>query len=111
MYVQCMCTIMFALVCMLGRPGKSKIESGWFFKNECKPTYILMIWQSFDSTQIYVTEYFQIEEGLHQWLALSHILFIRILGVVTSHIDKNVSWATVFAHDRVPCITNRVEVE
>ena len=57
------------------------------------------------------TEYFPIEVGLHQRSALSHLLFIIIMDVLTENIEKDPPWAMMFADDLVMCAMTREEVE
>ena len=45
------------------------------------------------------TEYFAIEVGLHQGSALSPLLFIIIMDVLTENIEKDPPWAMIFADD------------
>ena len=62
-------------------------------------------------TQKGETEYFAIEVGLHQGSALSPLLFIIIMDVLTEHIEKDPPWAMMFADDLVLCAMTREEVE
>ena len=62
-------------------------------------------------TQKGETEYFAIEVGLHQGSALSHLLFIKIMDVLTENIEKDPPWAMMFADDLVLCAMTREEVE
>ena len=62
-------------------------------------------------TQKGETEYFQIEVGLHQGSALSPLLFIIIMDVLTENIEKDPPWAMMFADDLVLCAMTREEVE
>ena len=62
-------------------------------------------------TQQGETEYFPIEVGLHQGSALSHLLFIIIMDVLTENIEKDPPWAMMFAEDLVMCVMTREEVE
>ena len=57
------------------------------------------------------TECFSIEVGLHQGSALSPLLFIIIMDVLTENIEKDPPWATMFADDPVLCAMTREEVE
>ena len=62
-------------------------------------------------TQKSEIEYFPIEVGLHQGSALSSLLFITIMDVLTEHIERDPPWAMMFADDLVMCATTREEVE
>ena len=62
-------------------------------------------------TQKGETEYFPIEVGLHQGSALSPLLFIIIMDVLTENIEKDPPWAMMFADDLVLCVMTRDEVE
>ena len=55
-------------------------------------------------------EYFPIEVGLHQGSALSHLLFIIIMDVLTENIKKDPPWAIMFAHYLVLCAMTREDV-
>ena len=57
------------------------------------------------------TEYVPIEVGLHQRSALSPLLFIIIMDVLTENIEKDPPWVTMFADDLVRCAMTREEVE
>ena len=56
-------------------------------------------------------EYVNVKVGLHQESALSSLLFIIIMDVLASKIDKEPHWATLFAEDLVRCETYNVTVE
>ena len=58
-------------------------------------------------TQKGETEYFPIEVGLHQGSALSPLLFIIIMDVLTVNIEKDPPWAMMFADDLVLCALTR----
>ena len=60
-------------------------------------------------TQKGETEYFPIEVGLHQGSALSPLLFIIIMDVLTENIEKGPPWALMFADDPVLCAMTREE--
>ena len=62
-------------------------------------------------TQKGETEYFAIEVGLHQGSSLSPLLFIIIMDVLTEYIEKDPSWAMIFADDLVLCAMTREKVE
>ena len=62
-------------------------------------------------TQKGETEYFPIQVGLRQGSALSHLLFIIIMDVLTENIEKDPPWAMMFADDLVLCAMTREEVE
>ena len=62
-------------------------------------------------TQKGETEYFAIDVGVHQGSALSHVLFIIIMDVLTENIERDPPWAMMFAYDLVLCAMTREEVE
>ena len=62
-------------------------------------------------TQEGENEYFPIDVGLHQGSALSPLLFIIIMDVLTENIKKDTPWAMMFADDLVLCAMTREEVE
>ena len=49
--------------------------------------------------------------GLHQGSALSPLLFIIIMDVLTENIEKDPPWAMMFADDLVLCSMTREEME
>ena len=49
--------------------------------------------------------------GLHQGSALSALLFIIIMYVLTENIEKDPPWAMMFADDLVMCAMTREEVD
>ena len=57
------------------------------------------------------TEYFNVKVGLHQGSAISPLLFIIIMDVLASEIDKEPTWAMLFADDLVLCETSKAAVE
>ena len=57
------------------------------------------------------TEYFNVKVGLHQGSAISSLLFVIIMGVLASEIDKEPPWAMLFADDLVLCETSKAAVE
>ena len=59
-------------------------------------------------TRCGLTQYFNIEVGLHQGCPL---LFIIIMDVLASSIQRDLLWAMLFADDLVICEESRLEVE
>ena len=49
------------------------------------------------------TKEIEIEVGLHQGSALSPLLFVNIIDVITEEIDEGTPWAMLFADDLVLC--------
>ena len=49
--------------------------------------------------------------GLHQGSALSPLLFVIIIDVITEEIDEGTPWAMLFADDLVLCDTDRQMME
>ena len=62
-------------------------------------------------TQKGETEYFPKEVGIHQGSALSPLMFIIIMDVLTENIEKDPPWAMMFADDLVLCAMTREEME
>ena len=62
-------------------------------------------------TRCGLTQYFNIEVGLHQGSTLSPLLFIIIMDVLASSIQRDPPWAMLFADDLVICDESRLEVE
>ena len=58
-----------------------------------------------------LTQYFNIEVGLHQGSKLSPLLFISIMDVLASSTRIYPPWAMLFADDQVLCEKPRLEVE
>ena len=61
-------------------------------------------------TRCVLTQYFNIEVGLHQGSTLSPLLFISINGRVSSRIQRDQPWTMLFADDLVICEESRLEV-
>ena len=57
------------------------------------------------------TEYLPIEVVLHPGSALSPLLFIIIMDVLTENLEKDPPWAMMFADDLVLCAMTREGVE
>ena len=57
------------------------------------------------------TKEIEIEVGLHQGSALSPLLFVIIIDVITEEIDEGTPWAMLFADDLVLCDTDRQMME
>ena len=53
----------------------------------------------------------EIEVGLHQGSALSPLLFVIIIDVITEKIDEGTPWAMLFANDLVMCDPDREIME
>ena len=53
------------------------------------------------------TKEIEIEVGLHQGSALSPLLFVIIMDVITEEIDEGTPWTMLFAHDLVLCDPDR----
>ena len=58
-------------------------------------------------TQKGETDYFAIEVGLHLGSALSPLLFVIIMDVLTKNIEKDPPGAMMFADDLVLCAMTR----
>ena len=54
-------------------------------------------------TRCGVTQYFDIEIGLHQGSTLSPLLFIIVMDVLASTIQRGPPWAMLYADDLVIC--------
>ncbi|GJV91044.1 ataxia telangiectasia mutated family protein [Tanacetum coccineum] len=69
--------------------------------------YIKVIQDMFEGARTYVwtpignTEYFPVDVGLHQGLAISPYLFALILDELTKGIQESVPWCLIFADDIV----------
>ena len=59
-------------------------------------------------TRCGLTQYFNIEVGLHQDSTLSPLLFIIIMDVLASSIQRDPPWAMLFADDLVICKESRL---
>ena len=57
------------------------------------------------------TEYFKVKVRLHQGSAISPLLFIIIMDVLASEIDREPPWTMLFADDLVLCETSKAAVE
>ena len=57
------------------------------------------------------TKEIKIEVGLHQGSALSPLLFVIIIDVITEEIDEGTPWAMLFADDLVLCDPDREMME
>ena len=62
-------------------------------------------------TRCGLTQYFDIEVGLHQASTPSPLLCIIIMDVLASTIQRDPPWAMLFADDLVICEETRLEVE
>ena len=57
------------------------------------------------------TKEIEIEVGLHQGLALSPLLFVIIIAVITEQVDEGTPWAMLFADDLGLCDPDREMME
>ena len=57
------------------------------------------------------TKEIEIEVGLHQGSALSLLLYVIIIDVITEKIDEGTPWAMLFADDLVLCDPEREMME
>ena len=57
------------------------------------------------------TKGIEIEVGLHQGLALSPLLFVIIIDVITEEIEEGTPWAMLFADDLVLFDSDRETME
>ena len=57
------------------------------------------------------TKGIEIEVGLHQGSALSPLLFVIIIDVITEEIEEGTPWAMLFADDLVLCDPDREMME
>ena len=86
-------------------------------KKNIPEAYITIIQDMYKATKTRVktrcglTQYFNIEDGLHQGSILSPLLFIIIMDVSASSIQRDQPWAMVFADRLVICEESRLEVE
>ena len=90
----------------------------WALKKKNIPeAYITIIQDMYKATKTRVktrcglTQYFNIEVGLHQGSTLSPLLFIIIMDVLARSIQRDPPWAMLFADDLVICEESRLEVE
>ena len=63
------------------------------------------------NTTVGETGVIEIKKGLHQGSALSPLLFIIIMNVITEDIEEKTAWAMLFADDIVPSGENCDQVE
>ncbi len=82
----------------------------WALRKKNMPeAYITIIQDMYKATKTRVkthcglTQYFNIEVGLHQGSTLSPLLFIIIMDVLASSIQRDPPWAMLFADDLVIC--------
>ena len=86
-------------------------------KKKVPEAYIKIIQDMYEDCETQVTtregntEYFNVKVGLHQGSAISPLLFIIIMDVLASEIDKEPPWAMLFADDLVLCETSKAAVE
>ena len=64
-----------------------------------------------DMTSVGRTKEIEIEVGLHQGSALSPLLFVIIIDVITEEIGEGTPWAMLFADDLALCDPDREMVE
>ena len=92
----------------------------WALRRKNIPeAYITIIQDMYKATKTKVktrcglTQYFNIEVGLHQGSTLSPLLFIIIMDVLASSmsIQRDPPWAMRYADDLVICEESRLEVE
>ena len=90
----------------------------WSLRKKRVPeAYIKIIQDMYEDCETKVTtregntEYFNVKVGLHQGSAISPLLFIIIMDVLASEIDKEPPWAMLFADDLVLCETSKAAVE
>ena len=90
----------------------------WSLRNTGIPEPYVAIIQDMDQdTQTRVktrcdsTEYFDIEVGLHQWYALSPLLFILVMYVLASEVGTHPPWGSLFADYLALFAESSVEVE
>ena len=57
------------------------------------------------------TKWIEIDVGLHQGSALSPLLFVIIIDVITEEIEEGTPWAMLFADDLVLCDPDREMME
>ena len=86
-------------------------------KKNIPEAYVTIIQYMYKATNTRVktrsglTQYFDIEVGLHQGSRLSPLLFIIIMDVLASTIQRDPPWAMLFADDLVICEETRLNVE
>ena len=95
-----------------------RVPIWWSLRKKRVPeAYIKIIQDMYEDCETQVTtregntEYFNVKVGLHQGSAISPLLFIIIMDVLASEIDKEPPWAMLFADDLVLCETSKAEVE
>ena len=90
----------------------------WSLRKKRVPeAYINIIQDMYEDCDTQVTtreenpEYFNVKVGLHQGSAISPLLFVIIMDVLASEIDKEPPWAMLFADDLILCETSKTAVE